>query len=67
MRLEVSVRETCIVLPLIGMSGGCGKIPAYPNVLLTTLNIITQVFSPRESVHPLKMTMCYCSVPSHYR
>ena len=30
MQPEVSLRGSCIVLSLIGMSGGCGKIPSHP-------------------------------------
>lgn len=40
----------CVVLPLIGISGGCGKFSAYPKIP-QTLNSFTPVFSPGELAH----------------
>lgn len=65
MQLQVSVRDTCIVLALIGMSGGCGKILSHPNVLSKHWISLHKCFLQEKQLRPL-WWYHYCSVPSHY-
>lgn len=63
MQLEVSLRDTCVVLSLIGMSRGLWKnFSRSKSASLNTAFLYSSVVSKRL-VHALMMMIYYCSVP----